>query len=88
MAGDPSMVKGTVRDQTGKPVAGARVFFTGGPTPLPDIAALTDAEGRFVLSPPTPGTYQLECHAEGFAPGKLSLTIPTTGETQIVIDAS
>jgi protocatechuate 3,4-dioxygenase beta subunit len=86
MAGDPSLVKGTVRDPAGNPVAGARVFFTGGPTPLPDIAALTDAEGRFALSAPAPGTYQLECHSEGFGPAKVSVTVPAVGETQIVIE--
>lgn len=86
MAGDSSVVKGTVRDQSGNPVAAARVFFTSGPTPLPDVATLTDAEGRFVLSAPTPGTYQLECHAEGLAPAKVSLTIPTTGDSEILIE--
>ncbi len=86
MADDPSVIKGAVRDAAGKPVAGARVFFTDGPAPLPDIAALTDAEGHFALSAPVPGTYQLECHSEGSVPAKASVTVPAAGESQIVIE--
>jgi Carboxypeptidase regulatory-like domain len=61
-----ALVSGTVRDPHGHPVEGARVYFASGPAPLPDIAALTGADGSFALSAPAPGSYDLECAAEGF----------------------
>jgi hypothetical protein len=83
MAADQTVVKGTVRDAAGKPVAGATVFFASAPVPVPDIAAVTDAEGRFALSAPAAGTYELGCHAEGFGAAKAVVTVPGTGETEI-----
>ncbi|WP_369217139.1 carboxypeptidase-like regulatory domain-containing protein [Streptomyces flavofungini] len=66
MSGSGSGVEitGVVRDASGAPVAGAHVLFTAGPRPLPDIAALTDAEGRFSLGAPAPGSYTLTCRAD------------------------
>ncbi|MGW6023785.1 carboxypeptidase-like regulatory domain-containing protein [Streptomyces sp. NPDC055099] len=57
-------ITGVVRDTSGTPVTGAHVLFTEGPRPLPDIAAVTDAEGRFSLVAPTPGAYTLICRAD------------------------
>jgi protocatechuate 3,4-dioxygenase beta subunit len=51
------LIVGTVVDARGEPVAGATVYFVEGPVPLPDIAAVTDAEGRFTLTAPAPGPY-------------------------------
>lgn len=67
------VLAGVVRGPTGEPVPLARVLIAGGPVPVPDIAALTDAEGRFALSLPAAGAYQLECVADDFAP--LSTTV-------------
>ena len=53
------LIEGTVVDAQGEPVAGARVYFVEGPVPLPDIAGVTDAEGRFTLTAPAPGNYTL-----------------------------
>ena len=58
---------GTVRDSAGQPVAGARVILTESPLPMPDLAALTGPDGRFMLSLPVAGHYELAVHAEGFA---------------------
>jgi hypothetical protein len=59
---------GTVRDPAGQPVAGARVIFTESPVPMPDLAALTGPDGRFMLSLPVAGHYELAVHADGFVP--------------------
>ncbi|MGW7075032.1 carboxypeptidase-like regulatory domain-containing protein [Streptomyces sp. NPDC054866] len=66
MNGSSSAVEitGVVRDTSGAPVAGAHVLFTEGPQPLPDIAAVTDTEGRFSLVAPTTGEYTLICRAD------------------------
>ena len=47
------------------PVEGARVYFLESPVPVPDIARLTDSDGRFELSAPVPGTYVLEAAHDG-----------------------
>ena len=52
----PEVIHGVVRDQHGAPLAEARVYFAGGPVPLPDVAAMTDATGTFQLTAPVPGT--------------------------------
>lgn len=61
------VVNGTVLDATGQPVAGATVIFTESPVPVPDVAALTDDEGKFSLAAPAPGHYELLVNAAGHA---------------------
>ena len=75
-----------IRAPDGQPVAGARVFFVSGPGPFPDIAALTDDQGRFALSARLPGTYQIECVAEGFASTRE--TIAALSGQQVAIEIS
>lgn len=65
MSNNSLLIAGTVVDAEGRPVEEARVFFVEGPVPLPDIAALTDSSGRFALSAPVSGTYQLGVASEG-----------------------
>ena len=77
---EPLVISGRVRDPGGDPVKEARVYFTEGPVSFPDIAALTDDEGRFSLTAPAPGTYILECRAEGFAPKETAVTVPPSGQ--------
>jgi hypothetical protein len=50
-------ILGRVVDADGEPVAGATVLFTSAPGPVPDIAALSGADGRFALDAPQPGHY-------------------------------
>jgi protocatechuate 3,4-dioxygenase beta subunit len=74
-------IQGTVTDGAGRPLAGARAFFSAGPGPFPDLAALTDADGRFELDAPQAGRYVVECHADGFSPAKVGLTL-AAGESR------
>jgi hypothetical protein len=67
MSANPTEIAGVVVDAEGNPVEEARVYFVEGPVPLPDIAALTDSSGRFALSAPVSGTYQLGVSSEGSA---------------------
>lgn len=53
-----------MRDAAGRPVALARVSFTSAPVPLPDVAALTDAAGRFTLTAPRPGRYEISVFSD------------------------
>jgi hypothetical protein len=43
------------------------VYVVGAPVPVADIAALTDDRGRFAMSVPSLGSYQLGVSAEGSA---------------------
>lgn len=72
-AGHPRPIAGLVRDESGAPVEGARVYFTDAPVPTPDVAALTGADGSFSLSAPADGTYTLECSADGFSAARASV---------------
>jgi hypothetical protein len=66
MPSQPTPIFATVRDAAGQPVPNARALFTRGPGALPDIAALTDANGGFSLTAPIPGAYTIEIAADGF----------------------
>ena len=81
----PSVISGIVRDPLGSPVAQARVYFTDGPVPLPDIAALTDSDGAFSLSAPSVGTYTIECVAEGFTSTAVTVTLAGSQKIQTEI---
>ena len=84
MARSPSVISGVVGSPDGKPVANARVYFTDGPVPLPEIAALTDDSGMFSLTAPAPGDYVVSAAADDFA-GK-SLTVKVRGGEQVRLD--
>jgi hypothetical protein len=51
-----SLIFGTVRATAGQVITQASVYFVSGPVSLPDIATLTDGQGKFVLSAPVAGT--------------------------------
>lgn len=71
------MISGKVNGPKGKAIADARVYFTSGPAPLPDIAALTDEKGSFSLPIPRAGKYEIQVVADGFA----AQTIPVDATT-------
>lgn len=83
MAGKASVISGVVRDASGKPVADARVYFTEGPVPLPDIAALADSNGGFSLSVPAAGTYGIESAADGFAPESATVAVASGQDVRL-----
>lgn len=78
--GSPGVVRGEVRGPDGDPVAGARVVVTRSPVPVPEIASVTDAAGRFALGVPAAGEYGLAAHAEAFPDGPATgmLTVPVS----------
>ena len=87
MSDNPPVVAGMVVDAKGNPVEGARVYFVEGPVPLPDIAALTDSNGRFSLSAPGSGTYQLGVASEepeGFI--QTTSVVDVSGEPRVDLE--
>ncbi|HEU4455515.1 MAG TPA: carboxypeptidase-like regulatory domain-containing protein [Longimicrobium sp.] len=81
--GPGAVVRGEVRGPDGRPVAGARVVITSSPVPVPEIAAVTDAAGRFALGAPAPGEYAFTAHADdesaGTATGAVRVPPPAGG---------
>ena len=75
MPRSPSVISGVVRSPDGNPVSNARVYFTAGPVPLPDIAALTDSKGAFSLTAPAPGEYVIESVADKFGAGSAKVKV-------------
>src|SRR5262249_56748661 len=55
-------IRGTVLTRRHEPLCEATVAIRGGPT-HPDIAALTDEQGQFLLSNLQPSAYRLTAHA-------------------------
>jgi hypothetical protein len=51
-----TIVHGQVLDPHGKPEREASVYIISAPVSMPDIAQLTDEQGRFTLSAPIPGS--------------------------------
>jgi hypothetical protein len=84
MARSPSVISGVVRSPEGKPVSNARVYFTAGPGSLPDVAALTDEDGKFSLTAPAPGEYVVESSADEF--GARSSKVKVKGGEEVRLD--
>ena len=84
-AGHPGLIAGVVRDDGGAPIEDARVYFTDAPAPIPDVAALTGADGSFVLTVPIDGTYTLECRAEGFAATRATVASRDAGGIELTL---
>jgi len=75
MGKNPGVIAGTIHDPAGKPIPGARAFFTSGPGSFPDTAALTDGSGSFALSAPTPGSYDVQFMADGYEPRTVQVAV-------------
>lgn len=73
------VISGTAASTAG-PIPTARVTIESSPRPLPDVAALTDDEGRFTLSTAGPGRYTIAVHAEGFKAARIECDIDTTDQ--------
>lgn len=68
-------VHGLVVDAKGRPVPQASVGWVEGPVALPDVMALTDAQGRFTLSAPVHGSYRLQCRSDAQGERQLAVQV-------------
>lgn len=80
-----SVIRGTVRDSGGNAIAGARVFFESAPVAVPDVAILTDESGRFALTAPAPGGYELRCVADGYAAALVTAAVGRSAEVALEV---
>jgi len=84
-AAHPGLIAGVIRDKSGAPVEGARVYFTDAPAPTPDVAALTGPDGSFSLAAPVEGSYTLECNADGFAASSTTVATDEAGGLELTL---
>jgi hypothetical protein len=75
-----AQIAGVVRGAGGEPVPGAVVALGGASPEHRDIAALTDAAGRYRYGSLTPGTYTVIVNAPGRAAASADVAVGE-GET-------
>ncbi|MGP8200767.1 MAG: carboxypeptidase regulatory-like domain-containing protein [Limisphaerales bacterium] len=73
-------IMGTVHDQSGKPLTGAKVFAGFDRYMSGAMRAETDTNGRFNLDKLAPGDQNLTISAPGFAPVFLTVSVTETNE--------
>ena len=78
-----AQIVGLVRDEDGEPVAGARVYYTHAPGPVPDVAALTASDGSFSFAAPVEGTYTIESRAEGSRLASATVSVRSGEEARV-----
>ena len=74
-----SRIEGTVLSAAGKPVAHARVFFSAAPGAVSDVALLSGADGRFVLSAPHAGRYEISASHDTLGSGRAEVVVGADG---------
>ena len=65
--GGTGRIAGWVKTQSGSPISEAAVAIVDGTAPFPDIAALTDDEGKYELSDIPAGTFEVAVHTEEYS---------------------
>lgn len=88
MTETPIVMYGVVKDKNGNPVSQARVSFVAGPVPLPDIAALTNDDGKFVLSMPVAGEYVIEVISDEFIKKSVKIKAESGSKKNIEVNLS
>lgn len=76
----PGTISGTIIDQTGASVDGARITLTGEAVPSPGQQAVSGAGGQFFFPKVLPGAFRLSITASGFGTQDFSGTLDP-GET-------
>ncbi len=73
------LISGRVTDGAGRPIAEAAVSIVTAPGPVPDIAVVTGADGRFALPAPMPGEYVVAATGPGELTGQVSVVVGAEG---------
>lgn len=79
-------IEGQVRSRAGLPLPEARVYYEDAPVPVPDIVALTDHDGRFLLTAPVAGTYVLAVAMDGYETASIAVVVER--EQSVLIDVA
>jgi len=82
------VLSGVVIDRTGRPVAGVRVALAAAPIDMPDIAALTGADGQFSFGVPIAGRYQVQAFGDdGSGTATIDVAADRSQPVRVVIRA-
>jgi hypothetical protein len=82
---DSTERRGRVVDVNGSPVPSATIVIVASTVPMPEIAIVSDAQGRFTLNLP-PGRFTLRAHSPDGAVGESDVEgASTTGDIAIII---
>lgn len=75
----PAVIAGVAVDDSGRPLAEVVITLEEAPVPVPDVGAITGADGRFAFAAPTPGTYRVTARLPGCAPATATVQVGTAG---------
>jgi hypothetical protein len=75
-----ALVSGKVVDGQGRPVAGARVFFSRGPGTIPDVALVTGDDGSYTMAAPMDGQYEITTFADEH--GSVTAAVDVKGDAE------
>lgn len=79
-----TIIRGHVVDLQSHPVAEVAVYIVSSPVSMPDIAQLTDEQGRFTISVPVPGRYTVGVRSEGG--GAVQTEVDIKGEEPVSVE--
>ena len=79
MTDAPATLSGIVLDASGRPVAHARVYIVKAPAAVPDVAALTGADGRFTLAAGRAGVYEVACSTDTLGSASATVDVGARG---------
>jgi uncharacterized GH25 family protein len=73
---------------SGAPVADATIAVIAGPGPYPDIAVMTDDDGRFTLDDMAAGDWRLGARSANGEAGEASIAVGSSAVMEAVIRVS
>ena len=78
------IIQGQVVDPEGHPVAEAAVYFVSAPVAMPDIAQLTDSDGKFTAHVGAPGQYTVGVRSDEW--GEARKDVNVIGDDPVTIE--
>jgi Carboxypeptidase regulatory-like domain len=73
------LVSGRVVDSRGRGIAGARVFFSRGPSSYADVALVTGDDGEYVMAAPGEGEYEITTVADEHGSATATVDVKAEG---------
>ena len=78
-----AVIRGTVVDANGQPVAAAAVYIISSPGSHADVALHTGADGTFALAAPAPGTYVLGARSDTAGEGRATVNVGASSPADV-----
>jgi protocatechuate 3,4-dioxygenase beta subunit len=78
-------IEGQVIDPQGRPIDDAAVYIVASPVSMPDIAQLTDDQGRFTISAPAPGRYTVGARSDRWGSAQTEVEVAGEGPVSVKV---